>query len=116
MDADLCGLVISISFDELLSGAAIGVVGSVSVGQGRGGREREGARGRGRRGGGGGLGVQAVEGVSPWGQHHSHLGQKPAPKLILVKQIKKQVKDPKEKHKPYLHLTLESDVSCAVLI
>lgn len=83
--AYLCGLVVGKSSDELLSGAAIGGVWGMSVGQGGG--SREGAGGRGRGGGGGGLGLQAVEGVAPRGQHHSHLGQEPAPELILVKQM-----------------------------
>lgn len=89
MSIYLCWLVVGISSDELLSGAAIGGLGCVSVGQ-RGGRwGGKGGGGRGRRGGGGGLGLQAVEGVAPRGQHHSHLGQEPAPELILVKQIHK---------------------------
>lgn len=85
----LCGLVVGKSSDELLSGAAIGGVGGMSVGQRGGGRggERAGGRWGGGGGGGGGLGVQAVEGVAPRGQHHSHPGQEPAPELILVKQI-----------------------------
>ena len=58
----------------------------MSVGQGGGVRGREGACGRRRGGGGGGLGLQAVEGVAPWGQHHSHPGQKPTTELILVEQ------------------------------
>lgn len=58
----------------------------MSVGQRGGGRGGEGAGGRGRGGGGGGLGLQAVEGVAPWGQHHSHPGQEPATELILVEQ------------------------------
>lgn len=82
----LCGLVVGVSSDELLSGAAFGGVWGVSVGQGRGARGGEGACGGGRGGGGGGLGLQAVEGVAPWGQHHSHPGQEPAPELILVQQ------------------------------
>lgn len=78
----LCGLVVGKSSDELLSGAAFGGMRGVSVGQ-RGGVGR-GERAGGRRRGGGGLGIQAVEGVAPWGQHHTHLGQEPAPELILV--------------------------------
>lgn len=83
----LCGLVVSISSHELLSRAAIGGVGGKSVGQGGGGSGIEWAGGRGRGGGGGGLGLQAVEGVAPRSQHHSHPGQEPAPELILAKQI-----------------------------
>lgn len=86
----LCWLVVGKSSDKLLSGAAIGGMGGMSVGQRGGGRGGEGAAGRGRGGGGGGgggLGLQAVEGVAPRGQHHSHPGQEPAPELILVKQI-----------------------------
>lgn len=84
---NLCGLVVGISPYELLSGAAIGGVRGMSVGQRRGGRGSKRAGGRGRGGGGGGLGLQAVEGVAPWGQHHSYPGQEPAPELILVKEI-----------------------------
>lgn len=80
----LCWLVVCISFDELLSKAAIGGVGGMSVGQ-RGGCWRGKGAG-GVKGGGGGLGVQAVEGVAPRDQHHAHPGQEPAPELILVKQ------------------------------
>lgn len=80
----LCGLVVRISCNELLSRAAIGGVRSVSVGQRGGGRVGEGAGVRGRGGGGGGLGLQAVEGVAARCKHHSYPGQKPAPELILV--------------------------------
>lgn len=62
--ANLCGLVVGKSSDELLSGAAVRRVGGVSIGQ-RGGVRGEGAGGRGRGGGGGGLGLQAVEGLLP---------------------------------------------------
>lgn len=89
MSIYLCWLVVGISSDELLSRAAIGGVGRVSVGQRGGcwGGKGDGG-GRGRRRGGGGLGVQAVEGVAPRDQHHSHPGQEPAPELILFKQIR----------------------------
>lgn len=90
MLAYLFGLVVGISSDELLSGAATGGVRGVSVGQRGGGCGGKGAgrRGeRGRRRGGGGLGLQAVEGVAPGGEHHSHPGQEPPPELILFKQV-----------------------------
>lgn len=107
MSIYLCWLVIGISSDELLSRAAIGGVGRVSVGQ-RGGCWGGKGAGR-RRGGGGGLGVQAVEGVAPRDQHHSHPGQEPAPELILVKQIHKLGKTKKlylyKDHNPPLLLT-----------
>lgn len=79
--AYLCRLVVGISFDELLSRAAIGGVKGLSVGHRGGGGE---GAGGGRRGGGG-LGLQAVEGVSPRGQQNSNPGSEPAPELILVK-------------------------------
>lgn len=81
--AYLDGLVFCKFSDELLSRAAIGGVRGVSVGLRWGSRGGEGAGEGGRGGGGGGLGIQAVEGVSPWGKHHSHPGQEPAPELIL---------------------------------
>lgn len=79
----LCGLVVGICFDELLSRAAIGGVKGLSVGQRGGGGGGEGAGG-GRRGRGG-LGLQATEGVAPRGQQNSNPGPEPAPELILVK-------------------------------
>lgn len=84
--AYLRGLVVCKFSDELLSRAAIGGMNGVSVGLRWGSRGGEGVGEGGRRGrggGGGGLGLQAVEGVSPWGKHHSHPGQEPAPELIL---------------------------------
>lgn len=81
--AYLSGLVLGISFDELLSRAAVGRVEGLSVAQTGGGGGGEGAGGRGR--GRGGLGLQAVEGVPPWGQQHPNPGQEPAPELVLVK-------------------------------
>lgn len=81
--AYLSGLVLGISLDELLSRAAIGRVEGLSVAQSGGGGGGEGAGGGGR--GRGGLGLQAVEGVPPWGQHHPNPGQEPALELILVK-------------------------------
>lgn len=52
----LSGLVLCVLPVELLGGAVRGV-GGVSVGHG-----------------GSGLGLQAVKGVPPGGQHHTHLG------------------------------------------
>lgn len=77
--ADLCGLVVGKSHDELLIGAAVRGEWCVSISQ------RGGNRGVERGGGGGGLGFQAVEGVATRCQHHSYLSKEPAPKLILVK-------------------------------
>lgn len=85
----LCGLVVSKSSDKLLSRAAIGGMGGMSVGQRGGGKGGEGTVGRRRGQGEGGLGLQAVKGVFPRGQHNSHPGKEPAPELILVKQIHK---------------------------